>query len=143
MHGILPPKSPRDLTGNPLQSLPEDTFRGFTKLQTLALPRELTCPGGSEGWDDITIDGSSRICQGQRNPCNASAGPGWQCPEDAHCAPAGPGLPQCLCTDPHHGYKCMRQGAFPYLLFFGTLGAATVALSALLWATQWHKPKSS
>uniref|UniRef100_A0A8D2JIW7 All-trans retinoic acid induced differentiation factor n=1 Tax=Varanus komodoensis TaxID=61221 RepID=A0A8D2JIW7_VARKO len=65
-----------DLTGNPLQSLPEDTFRGFTKLQTLALPRELTCPGGSEGWDDITIDGSSRICQGQRNPCNASAGPG-------------------------------------------------------------------
>uniref|UniRef100_A0A670HZ39 All-trans retinoic acid induced differentiation factor n=1 Tax=Podarcis muralis TaxID=64176 RepID=A0A670HZ39_PODMU len=132
-----------DLTDNPLEPLPEDAFRSFTHLQTLALPLTLECPGGNEGWDNVTVQGSSRICHGQRNPCNGSGGLGHLCPKDSSCAPNGPGLPQCLCTSPHYGYKCLRQGTFPYLLFFGALGAVTIALSLLLWVTQRRKAKVS
>ncbi|XP_054856003.1 all-trans retinoic acid-induced differentiation factor [Eublepharis macularius] len=132
-----------DLTVNQLEPPPEDAFRGFTQLQTLALPVELDCPGGSNMWDNITTQGHIRICQGQRNPCNGSGGLGWLCPEDSLCAPDGPGLPQCLCVGPYHGYKCLRQGTFPYLLFYGTLGAVTIGLSILLWVTQRRKVKAS
>ncbi|CAI5771614.1 All-trans retinoic acid induced differentiation factor [Podarcis lilfordi] len=132
-----------DLTDNPLEPLPEDAFRGFTQLQTLALPLTLDCPGGNEGWDNVTVQGSSRICHGQRNPCNGSGGLGHLCPKDSLCSHDGPGLPQCLCTSPHYGYKCLRQGTFPYLLFFGALGAVTIALSLLLWVTQRRKAKVS
>ncbi|XP_028577615.2 all-trans retinoic acid-induced differentiation factor [Podarcis muralis] len=132
-----------DLTDNPLEPLPEDAFRSFTHLQTLALPLTLDCPGGNEGWDNVTVQGSSRICHGQRNPCNGSGGLGHLCPKDSSCTPNGPGLPQCLCASPHYGYKCLRQGTFPYLLFFGTLGAVTIALSLLLWVTQRRKAKIS
>uniref|UniRef100_A0ABM5F861 All-trans retinoic acid-induced differentiation factor isoform X2 n=1 Tax=Pogona vitticeps TaxID=103695 RepID=A0ABM5F861_9SAUR len=132
-----------DLTGNPLRDLPEDAFRGFTQLQTLALPQHLDCPGGSKGWENMRVQGSSRSCQGQRNPCNGSAGLVWLCPEASLCTPDGPGLFQCLCMSPYHGYKCLRQGSFPYLLFLGTLGAATAILSILLWVTQRRKAKTS
>ncbi|KAJ7341426.1 hypothetical protein JRQ81_005507 [Phrynocephalus forsythii] len=132
-----------DLTSNPLLHLPGEAFRGFTQLQTLALPQHLDCPGGNEGWESVSIRGSSRSCQGPRNPCNGSAGLVWLCPEASRCTPDGPGLSQCLCMSPFHGYKCLRQGSFPYLLFFGTLGAITAALSIVLWATQRRKAKTS
>ncbi|XP_063155901.1 all-trans retinoic acid-induced differentiation factor [Candoia aspera] len=131
-----------DLTDNPLESLPEDGFRGFTQLQTLALPLKLDCPGGSEVWKNITIQGSNHICQDQRDSCNGSVGLVWLCPEGSLCTSDGPGLSQCLCVDPYHGYKCLRQGKFPYLLFFGTLGAITATLSTLLWITQRRKAKT-
>ncbi|KAJ6661172.1 hypothetical protein lerEdw1_015308 [Lerista edwardsae] len=131
-----------DLTDNPLEHLPEMAFQGFTQLQTLALPEELECPGGNRVWSNITIRERSRICQGPRNPCNGS-GLALVCPEDSLCMPDGPGLPQCLCVDPYHGYKCLRQGTFPYLLFYGTLGAVTAAFSILFWLTQRRKTKSS
>lgn len=132
-----------DLTNNPLDHLPEDGFRGFTQLQTLALPAELDCPGGSNIWDNVTTQGSIRICHSQRNPCNGSGGYGWLCPEDSLCAPDGPGLHLCLCEGPYHGYKCLRQGTFPYPMFYGTLGAVTTSLSILLWVTQRRKVKTS
>uniref|UniRef100_A0A8D0DQT6 All-trans retinoic acid induced differentiation factor n=1 Tax=Salvator merianae TaxID=96440 RepID=A0A8D0DQT6_SALMN len=132
-----------DLTDNPLEHLPVDAFRGFTKLRLLALPLETECPGGGGQWDNVTAQGSSRVCQGQRNACNGSGELGQLCPEDSLCAPDGPGLAQCLCVGPYHGYKCLRQGRFPFLLFFGTLGAVTAALSVLLWATQRRKAKTS
>ncbi|XP_048371957.1 all-trans retinoic acid-induced differentiation factor [Sphaerodactylus townsendi] len=131
-----------DLTVNQLEHLPEDTFRGFTQLQTLVLPVEWDCPGGSIVWDNVTTEESSRICQGQRNPCNGSGGLGWLCPEDSLCAPDGPGLHQCLCVGQFHGYKCLRQGTFPYPLFYVTLGAVTTGLSILLWVTQRSKVKA-
>ncbi|KAG8122931.1 hypothetical protein E2320_018350 [Naja naja] len=131
-----------DLTDNPLESLPEDSFRGFTQLQTLALPQKLDCPGGSEVWKNVTIQGNNRICQDQRSSCNGSLGLVWVCPEGSLCTSDGPGLSQCLCVDPYHGYKCLRQGNFPYLLFFGTLGTITVTLSTFLWITQRHKAKT-
>lgn len=38
-----------------------------------------------------------------------SAPPAWPCPENTACAPDGPGLVQCLCNSPFHGYKCLRE----------------------------------
>ncbi|XP_074676548.1 all-trans retinoic acid-induced differentiation factor isoform X1 [Strix aluco] len=136
------PKGDRDLTENPLTLLPNGSFLGFTRLQRLAVPLVLECPGGSGAWDEVTTLGSSRLCQGQRNPCNGSGELAWPCPENAACAPAGPGLIQCLCNSPFHGYKCLRQGMFPVLLFCGILGAVTLSLSLLLWGTQRRKAKT-
>ncbi|KAL7987138.1 hypothetical protein Chor_006057 [Crotalus horridus] len=107
-----------------------------------ALPQKLDCPGGSEVWKNVTIQGNNRICHDQRNSCNGSLGLVWVCPEGSLCTSDGPGLSQCLCVDPYHGYKCLRQGNFPYLLFFGTLGAITITLSTFLWTTQRHKAKT-
>ncbi|NXU57484.1 ARAID factor, partial [Turnix velox] len=161
-----------DLTENPLSDLPSDTFLGFTLLQQLMVPQSLQCPGGREAWQEERIHGSHRLCQGQENPCNGSTGPGMEelggavgqgvtpdpfdpvtplqfvspvllCPENAACAPAGPGLTQCLCHSPFHGYKCLREGTFPILLFCGALGTLTLALSLLLWGTQRRKAKTS
>ncbi|XP_075000792.1 all-trans retinoic acid-induced differentiation factor isoform X1 [Calonectris borealis] len=167
-----------DLTENPLRTLPSGSFLGFTHLQHLAVPLALECPGGSSAWEEVTTRGSSRLCQGQRNPCNSSgelsmagdqgtmspalgaaglagrgwpwpgpvtpssAPPAWPCPENAACAPDGPGLVQCLCNSPFHGYKCLREGTFPVLLFCGILGAVTLSLSFLLWGTQRRKAKT-
>ncbi|XP_025914032.1 all-trans retinoic acid-induced differentiation factor [Apteryx rowi] len=107
-----------------------------------AVPLSLECPGGSSAWEQVTTHGSSRLCQGQRNPCNSSGELAQLCPENALCAPDGPGLSQCLCSSPFHGYKCLREGAFPVLLFCGILGAVTAALSLLLWSTQRQKAKA-
>ncbi|KAM6273201.1 all-trans retinoic acid-induced differentiation factor [Spheniscus humboldti] len=131
-----------DLTENPLTTLPNSSFLGFTHLQHLAVPLALECPGGSSAWEEVTTRGSSRLCQGQRNPCNGSGELAWPCPENAACAPDGPGLVQCLCNSPFHGYKCLREGTFPVLLFCGILGAVTLALSLLLWGTQRRKAKT-
>ncbi|NXN06403.1 ARAID factor, partial [Indicator maculatus] len=130
-----------DLTKNPLTLLPNSSFLGFTQLQTLVVPLALKCPGGNSAWEEVTMNGSSRFCQGQRNHCNSSEELAWLCPEDAACAPDGPGLVQCLCKSPFHGYKCLREGTFPMLLFCGILGAVTLSLSLLLWGTQRRKAK--
>ncbi|XP_053794760.1 all-trans retinoic acid-induced differentiation factor isoform X2 [Vidua chalybeata] len=131
-----------DLTENPLTTLPSGSFLGFIHLQSLAVPLALQCPGGSDAWQDVTADRSSRLCQGQRNACNSSVGLAWPCPENSVCAPDGPGLIQCLCASPFHGYKCLREDTFPMLLFGGILGTATVSLSLLLWGTQRRKAKT-
>ncbi|XP_015715124.1 all-trans retinoic acid-induced differentiation factor [Coturnix japonica] len=125
-----------DLTDNPLLALPNDSFLGFTQLQQLAVPLAVPCPGGSKAWEEVTTNGSSRLCQGQRNPCNGSEELAPLCPENAVCAPDGPGLSQCLCASPFHGYKCLRQGSFPVPLFCSVLGTVTAALSIALWGTQ-------
>ncbi|XP_027562720.1 all-trans retinoic acid-induced differentiation factor, partial [Neopelma chrysocephalum] len=140
--GAEGPSIHRDLTENPLTSLPNGSFLGFTHLQLLAVPPALECPGGSDAWQDVTVDGSIRRCRGQKNPCNGSAELAWPCPENSACAPDGPGLVQCLCDSPFHSYKCLREGTFPGLLFGGILGTATVSLSLLLWGTQRRKAKT-
>ncbi|KAK2511991.1 hypothetical protein Q9233_016580 [Columba guinea] len=131
-----------DLTDNPLTALPNASFLGFTQLQCLAVPLSLQCPGGSGAWEEVTASGGGRLCRGQRNLCNSSRELAWPCPENAACAPAGPGLAQCLCSSPFHGYKCLREGAFPVLPFCGILGAVTLSLSVLLWGTQRRKAKT-
>uniref|UniRef100_A0A8C8SPC2 EGF-like domain-containing protein n=1 Tax=Pelusios castaneus TaxID=367368 RepID=A0A8C8SPC2_9SAUR len=132
-----------DLTENPLQNIPNTSFRGFTRLQSVSLPFALECPGGDLAWDHITTHGDNRTCWGQRNPCNGSAELAWLCPENSLCTPDGPGLFQCLCSRNYHGYKCLRKGTFPMLLFYGILGAVTATLSLLAWASQRRKAKAS
>ncbi|NXI75736.1 ARAID factor, partial [Rhipidura dahli] len=131
-----------DLTENPLTTLPNDSFLGFIHLQSLAVPLALECPGGNDTWQNVTVDRSSRLCYGQRNLCNSSVELAWPCPENSVCVPDGPSLVQCLCDNPFHGYKCLREGTFPMLLFGGILGTATVSLSLLLWGTQRRKAKT-
>ncbi|XP_074065979.1 all-trans retinoic acid-induced differentiation factor isoform X3 [Macrotis lagotis] len=133
-----------DLRANPLLNIPTSAFRNFTELQTLVVPLKLSCPGGNVSWDNITFDGDSYICQGQRSLCNGTVQPAAAlCPENAYCVPDGPGLFQCLCTSDFHGYKCLREGSFPLLMFSGILGTTTFCISILLWGTQLRKIKAS
>ncbi|KAM9155778.1 all-trans retinoic acid-induced differentiation factor [Pangshura tecta] len=132
-----------DLTENPLGNIPNTSFQGFTRLQSITLPRALECPGGNMAWDLSTAHGDSRTCQGQRSLCNSSGELAWLCPENSRCSPDGPGLVQCLCSGSYHGYKCLREGTFPLLLFYGTLGAVTTTLSLLAWGSQRRKAKAS
>ncbi|XP_077008519.1 all-trans retinoic acid-induced differentiation factor [Tamandua tetradactyla] len=131
-----------DLQANPLKDNLINTFRGFTQLQILVLPQDVSCPGDIDAWNNITSHTDNKICQGQRDLCNSTEDPEL-CPENGSCAPDGPGLIQCLCADGFHGYKCMRQGSFSPLVFFGILGSTTLSISILLWATQRRKAKAS
>ncbi|XP_066122849.1 all-trans retinoic acid-induced differentiation factor isoform X2 [Saccopteryx bilineata] len=109
-----------DLQANPLKDDLANNFHGFTQLQTL----------------------DNQTCQGQRDICN-STGDIEICPENGSCVHDGPGLLQCICADGFHGYKCMRQGSFSMLMFFGILGSTTLSISILLWGTQRRKAKAS
>nr|XP_055108203.1 all-trans retinoic acid-induced differentiation factor isoform X1 [Symphalangus syndactylus] len=131
-----------DLQANPLKGDLANTFRGFTHLQTLILPQDVNCPGGINAWNTITSYIDNQICQGQKNLCNNTGDP-EMCPENGSCVPDGPGLLQCVCADGFHGYKCMRQGSFSLLMFFGILGSTTLSVSILLWGTQRRKAKTS
>ncbi|XP_006835263.1 PREDICTED: all-trans retinoic acid-induced differentiation factor [Chrysochloris asiatica] len=131
-----------DLQANPLKDDLVNTFRGFTQLQTLVLPQDVNCPGGISAWNTVTTFIDKQTCQGQRNLCNHTGDP-EMCPEHGSCAPDGPGFWQCLCADGFHGYKCMRQGSFSLIVFFGILGSTTLSISILLWGTQRRKAKAS
>ncbi|XP_004686102.1 PREDICTED: all-trans retinoic acid-induced differentiation factor [Condylura cristata] len=131
-----------DLLENPLKDDLASAFRGFTQLQTLVLPPDVKCPGGIGAWETVTIYNDNRTCRGQKNLCN-STGATEMCPENGSCAPDGPGLSKCVCADGFHGYKCMRQGSFSLLMFFGILGSTTLSISILLWGTQRRKAKAS
>ncbi|XP_040282851.1 all-trans retinoic acid-induced differentiation factor [Bufo bufo] len=130
-----------DLSQNPLQDLCNKTFQGLTGLEYIALPPNISCPGGDGAWTRVNISADVRICQDQRDGCNTTdVAP--LCPENSLCAPAGPGYTQCLCVPGFSGYKCLREGSFPTLLFFGILASVTLTLSILLWCTQRKKVKS-
>nr|XP_020010442.1 all-trans retinoic acid-induced differentiation factor isoform X2 [Castor canadensis]XP_020010446.1 all-trans retinoic acid-induced differentiation factor isoform X2 [Castor canadensis] len=131
-----------DLQTNPLKDDLANTFSGFTQLQTLVLPQDAGCPGGINAWNNIIYYVDSQICQGQKDLCNSTRD-SEMCPENGSCAPNGPGLLQCVCVDGFHGYKCMRQGSFSLLTFFGILGSITLSISILLWGTQRRKAKAS
>ncbi|XP_006910383.3 all-trans retinoic acid-induced differentiation factor [Pteropus alecto] len=131
-----------DLQANPLKHDLSDSFHGFTQLQTLILPQDVNCPGGINAWNTVTLYTNNQTCLGQRNLCNSTRD-AEICPENGSCVPDGPGLLLCVCADGFHGYKCMRQGSFPLLMFFGILGSATLSISILLWGTQRRKAKAS
>lgn len=63
--------------------------------------------GGGEGALSGGLTGGGWPWPGPVTP--HSALPAWLCPENAACAPDGPGLVQCLCDSPFHGYKCLRE----------------------------------
>ncbi|XP_033859892.1 all-trans retinoic acid-induced differentiation factor [Acipenser ruthenus] len=132
-----------DLSDNPVTNMSESAFQGFISLQYLALPQLLECPGGNTSWEHVDIFKSERICKGQKDACNATGDMSWLCPENSLCQPDGPGMFQCACASSYYGYKCLKEGAFPMLEFFGILGPLTVLTSALLWFSQRRKAKSS
>ncbi|XP_041106985.1 all-trans retinoic acid-induced differentiation factor isoform X2 [Polyodon spathula] len=132
-----------DLSDNPVKNMSESAFQGFISLQYLALPQTLECPGGNTSWEHVDIFKSERICKGQKDACNATGAMTWLCPENSFCQPDGPGMFQCTCASSYYGYKCLKEGAFPLLEFFGILGPLTVLTSALLWLSQRRKAKSS
>ncbi|MGH0133071.1 UNVERIFIED_CONTAM: hypothetical protein FKN15_045372 [Acipenser sinensis] len=98
---------------------------GEQELIVGALPQLLDCPGGNTSWEHVDIFKT------------------WLCPENSLCQPDGPGMFQCACASSYYGYKCLKEGAFPMLEFFGILGPLTVLTSALLWLSQRRKAKSS
>ncbi|EDM02943.1 similar to apoptosis related protein APR-3; p18 protein (predicted), isoform CRA_d [Rattus norvegicus] len=116
-------------------------FPAYTAV-IMILPQDVHCPGGINAWDSVTSFMDKQICQGQKDLCNSTGSP-EMCPENGSCASDGPGLLQCVCADGFHGYKCMRQGSFSLLMFFGILGSTTLAISILLWGTQRRKAKAS
>ncbi|KAJ8332440.1 hypothetical protein SKAU_G00426130 [Synaphobranchus kaupii] len=128
-----------DLSSNNISNLNDRVFKGFTQLQYLMLPFPLTCPGGNASWEKVETRGETCLCERQRNSCDQVGHMSWDCPENALCAPDGPGFFQCRCAQSHHGYKCLREGQFPLAEVLGILGGATVLVSAVLWLTQRRK----
>ncbi|KAM9316316.1 all-trans retinoic acid-induced differentiation factor [Gastrophryne carolinensis] len=131
-----------DLSENPLQELQQVLFQGLTALQYLALPLNISCPGGDDAWENVDSHLGYRICQNQHSACNTTGGSALLCPENSLCAPDGPGYTQCICTPEFSGYKCLREGSFPTFMFFGILCSVTFSLTLLLWCTQRKKVKN-
>ncbi|KAK9531615.1 hypothetical protein VZT92_011031 [Zoarces viviparus] len=131
-----------DLSLNPIVNISDTAFQGFTELNYLFLPQHIVCPGGNTSWEKVDIKQGIRLCEGQKDMCNQTGQLSINCPENSLCAPYGPSFFECSCAVNFHGYKCLREGEFPSLLVFGPLGAFTVVVSFLLWATQRRKVKS-
>ncbi|KAE8582828.1 hypothetical protein XENTR_v10020312 [Xenopus tropicalis] len=62
-----------DLSSNPLRDLPSEFFRGLLGLQYVALPAELSCPGGNNSWENVNVTSAVRVCQDQRSSCNSTS----------------------------------------------------------------------
>ncbi|XP_043917426.1 all-trans retinoic acid-induced differentiation factor isoform X1 [Protopterus annectens] len=130
-----------DLTDNPLKNLPVSAFRGLVGLQYIVLPELVNCPGDDISWEEVNITANKRICKEQKNICGTTGQLVPLCPDSSMCEADGPGLFQCSCSDKFHGYRCLRKGAFPMMMFFGILGAVTIFCSIMLWYTQRRKAK--
>ncbi|KAM4633901.1 all-trans retinoic acid-induced differentiation factor [Polymixia lowei] len=131
-----------DLSLNPIVNISDSVFQGFIELNYIILPSNLVCPGGNASWKKVEVKEGNCLCEGQRNACNQTGQMSLNCPENSLCAPDGPGFFECNCADSYHGYKCLREGAFPTVQVFGPLGASTVLVSLVLWVTQRRKAKS-
>lgn len=131
-----------DLSLNPIVNISDTAFRGFIALDHMILPQDVLCPGGNTSWEKVEVIKGNRHCKGHRDMCNQTGQLSINCPENSLCAPYGPGFYECSCVDSYHGYKCLREGEFPFLQVFGPLGASTVVISFLLWVTQRRKAKS-
>ncbi|XP_068433296.1 all-trans retinoic acid-induced differentiation factor [Clinocottus analis] len=130
-----------DLSLNPIVNVSDTAFQGFTELNRMFLPPDIDCPGGNTSWEKVEVKEGNRICEGQKDMCNQTGQLSIYCPENSLCAAYGPSFYACSCADNFHGYKCLRQGDFPFLLVFGSLCAFTVGISSLLWLTQRRKAK--
>ncbi|KAE8286901.1 All-trans retinoic acid-induced differentiation factor Apoptosis-related protein 3 [Larimichthys crocea] len=131
-----------DLSLNPIVNISNSTFQGFVELNYMILPQDIVCPGGNSSWEKVEVNGTNRICEGQKDMCNQTGQLSINCPENSLCAPYGPGFFECSCADNYHGYKCLREGEFPTLQVFGPLGGCTFVITLLLWVTQRRKAKS-
>ncbi|KAJ3607251.1 hypothetical protein NHX12_026763 [Muraenolepis orangiensis] len=132
-----------DLSSNPIVNISDAVFQGCAALNDLLLPSSLSCPGGNASWETVSISEGILLCRGQRSMCNETGHLSLSCPENSLCAPDGPGFFRCDCVHGYHGYKCLREGEFPFIQVFSPLAGATVLLSLVLWATERRKAKSN
>ncbi|XP_068199203.1 all-trans retinoic acid-induced differentiation factor [Antennarius striatus] len=130
-----------DLSLNPIINISDTIFQGFVELNYLILPQDLLCLGGNTSWEKVEVKDGNRFCEGQKNVCNQTGQLSITCPENSLCGPYGPGFFECSCAGNYHGYKCLREGVFPSLNVFASLGASTVVVTVLLWVTQRRKVK--
>lgn len=132
-----------DLSSNPILNISDVVFQGCAALNEIILPSTLSCPGSNASWETVTVSEGRLICKDQKSVCNETGRMTLHCPENSLCAPNGPGFFMCNCADGFHGYKCRREGEFPFIQVFTPLAVAMVLMSALLWVTQRRKAKSS
>lgn len=130
------------LEGNPMKNIKAEDFNSNIGIQYLSLPANMTCPGGSDAWNQIETERTRTVCLQELNPCRYQ---NFTCPKNSHCEQAGVNQTECLCDVGFHGYKCLSQGTFPVLPFAVGLAVPTVVLGLLLWLTQrrYVKPKTT
>uniref|UniRef100_A0A914UNK8 Uncharacterized protein n=1 Tax=Plectus sambesii TaxID=2011161 RepID=A0A914UNK8_9BILA len=129
-----------DLSGNTFHDVGTEFFRGMSSLKELYLPTAVfqQCPGGADAWKHQLRENGTLTCSEQVDVCEETA---FNCTVSAQCvhcqcANDGPGMVQCPCNDGYHGYKCLKQGTFPFFEFYAILVPVTIVLSAVLWFTQ-------
>ncbi|CAH2245274.1 all-trans retinoic acid-induced differentiation factor [Pelobates cultripes] len=98
-----------DISQNPLVDLSQEIFRGLSGLWYIAVPLNLSCPGGNDTWGNVTKTSSALICQDQNSACGTTGNLTLLCPESSMCAPDGPGYTKCVCAPGFTGYKCLRE----------------------------------
>lgn len=119
-----------DLRNNTLENITTDDLKGLTDLNVLYLPHGVSCPGGNNSWNDISLDENMTTCMSQINPCQSL---NISCTENGECLHTGPGSAKCVCLPGHHGYKCLNEGEFPTTVFSISLFVCTTLLCAALW----------
>jgi hypothetical protein len=127
-----------DLRENPELKISSsgDELLALKYLIELLVPKEVQCPGGSKVWANITETTAPEgyDCMNQIDICINSTD--LCVADESVCSSNGPRHYECLCKSGYHGYKCLRYGAFPSAIFFGSTGGATIALSIFLFWTQ-------
>jgi hypothetical protein len=128
-----------DLRHNPQlePSHNNDDFLTLKYLDQLILPEQFDCPGGHRVWEEInktSDEHPGNVCTHQKDFCSNSTD---ICDEHiSYCSTNGPNHFLCLCTSDYHGYKCLRNGKFPMVIFFSSTTGVTVLASAFLYLTQ-------
>lgn len=119
------------LQNNPFPKFKAMHFVGLTNLIELYLPLlNGTCPGGNESWESIEVQNSVAMCFNEEDTCKSH---NLTCPPNAICTTAGPGSATCTCVKDYYGYKCMRTGHFPMLVYTVSSAVGITTLSLFLW----------
>ncbi|KAH3695434.1 all-trans retinoic acid-induced differentiation factor-like [Dreissena polymorpha] len=128
------------LENNTNLQVSDQDFRGLSKLVYLSLPLTMNCPGGNNSWRISEISNNAMLCREEIDLCiqnNVTC----ESQNSSICVLVGPGEVECLCQAGYYGYKCLRQGTFPTVVFSISLCIIVVMLSALLWLAQRRKIK--
>lgn len=115
-----------DLSNNTFENCSNDEFLGLINLDYLYLPELCDCPGNTTAWNNS----NQEECFQEMDPCNYL---NVSCTDNGHCLHLGPGIAECVCLPHHYGYKCLREGSFPYSVFVTSMIVATAIPSSLLW----------
>jgi len=133
-----------DLTNNIGMKIDDDNFDGYEHLETVYVDDKQDCPGGSDSWNIAKKEKRCLTCESQKNTCLDFYCPKASGNNGSHCESHGPGLKNryCVCNPGFEGYKCMRQGTFPWPAFGAGIGGITLVLAIFLWCTNRRLVKS-